>query len=57
MFNGGPLAIDWLKNATMAPPASPGHVDAVVEGFELGQSAGTAFADVLWGDVSSPCYG
>lgn len=49
LVNGGPLSVDWLKEATTA---SPPLVHAVVEAFDGGQSAGTALADILWGDES-----
>lgn len=42
IVNGGPLAIDWVKD----------NADTVIEAFVLGEKAGTAFADVLFGDVN-----
>ena len=42
LANGGPLAVDWVKH----------HMPTVVEAFLGGQSAGTALAEVLLGDVS-----
>ena len=46
----GPAAIGPRNpTPTAAAPPAP-RVHAVVEVFDLGQSAGTAVADVLWGD-------
>ena len=42
LLNGGPLAVDWVRD----------NVATVLEVFEGGQSAGTALADVLFGDVN-----
>jgi hypothetical protein len=47
IVSGGPLSIDWAKDTS----PSQGAI-AVVNNFELGQSAGTALADVLFGEVS-----
>ena len=51
LVNGGPLSIDWLRNASTH---ADGPVDAVVEAFEGGQAAGEALADVLWGQEGGP---
>jgi beta-glucosidase-like glycosyl hydrolase len=48
LSNGGPLAVDWLRNASRGG----GPVGAVVEAFEGGQGAGTALAAVLFGDTN-----
>ena len=48
LSNGGPLAVDWLRNASHGG----GPVGAVVEAFEGGQGAGTALAAVLFGDTN-----
>lgn len=53
--NGGPLSIDWLRAAstpTDGDTRGDPTVHAVIEAFELGQSAGTAVAEVLFGDVN-----
>ena len=49
LVNGGPLSVDWLKHQ-VDEVDSP--IGAVVEMFELGQSAGTAVASILFGDTS-----
>jgi len=49
MVNGGPLSIDFLKaSVTASPPA----VHAVIEGYELGQSAGQVVAEVIYGETN-----
>lgn len=42
LVNGGQLAIPWLKD----------HVPAIVEAWYAGQEAGTAIAQVLFGEVN-----
>ena len=42
LVNGGSLSIDWIKS----------NVPTVVEAFEGGESAGTALAQVLFGQVN-----
>ena len=49
LSNGGPLSIDWLKSTLQQPTPAVG---AVVEAYELGQSAGTVVAEVLWGETN-----
>ena len=49
LVNGGPLAINWLKNASSCGNSNCA-VGAVVEAFEGGQGAGTALGSVLFGD-------
>ncbi|HVS96827.1 MAG TPA: glycoside hydrolase family 3 C-terminal domain-containing protein, partial [Puia sp.] len=42
LLNGGPVSVTWEKD----------HIDGIVEGWYDGQSAGTALADVLFGDYN-----
>ena len=49
LVNGGPLAVDWLKQETAKGSTAIG---AVLELFELGQTAGTAVASVLLGETN-----
>ncbi len=42
LINARPLAIEWIDQ----------HVSAIVEGWTLGSTAGTAIADVLFGDFN-----
>ena len=42
LLNGGPVSVPWEKD----------HIDGIVEGWYDGQSAGTALADVLFGDYN-----
>lgn len=42
LLNGGPVSVPWEKE----------HIDGIVEGWYDGQSAGTALADVLFGDYN-----
>ena len=42
LINGRPLAINWTAE----------HVPAIIEGWYLGQEAGTAVAEILFGDVN-----
>src|SRR5262245_52779264 len=42
LMHGRPLAINWIAE----------HVPVIVDGWFAGQEAGTAFADILFGDVN-----
>lgn len=47
------IGADWLHSAASTGSSNKQPVvHAVVEAFELGQSAGTALAEVLWGDTN-----
>ena len=44
LVNGGPVSVDWLKHATKHK-----KVQAILEGFDGGQSGGQAVAEVIFG--------
>jgi beta-glucosidase len=49
---GKPVVLVLLNGSALATPWAAEHVAAIVEAWYPGQAAGTALADVLFGDVS-----